>query len=129
RVPDRGWRRPWAHLCHGRAGQGRAVDCGRADRRRAVRLAAEPVALGGAGRGLRAWRTGLSLDQSRRDLVCRGLRARLERARCRDGGEVDRMGKSTPRAEQVAEWEVRAETAYAAMYDAPDYDQKDLKDD
>ncbi len=39
------------------------------------------------------------------------------------------MGKSTPSAEQVAEWEVRAETAYAAMYDAPDYDQKDLKDD
>jgi hypothetical protein len=27
------------------------------------------------------------------------------------------------------EWEARAEVAYTAMYDAPDHDQKDLKDD
>jgi hypothetical protein len=37
--------------------------------------------------------------------------------------------KPTPSAEQMAEWEARAEAAYAAMYDAPDRDQKDLKDD
>ena len=35
----------------------------------------------------------------------------------------------TPSAAQMAEWEARAEAAYAAMYDAPDHDQKDLKDD
>jgi hypothetical protein len=29
----------------------------------------------------------------------------------------------------MAEWEARAEAAYAAMYDAPDREQKDLKDD
>jgi hypothetical protein len=37
--------------------------------------------------------------------------------------------RPTPSAEQIAEWEARAEAAYAAMYDAPDHDQKDLKDD
>ena len=37
--------------------------------------------------------------------------------------------QSIPSAEQMAEWEARAEAAYTAMYDAPDYDQKDLKDD
>ena len=34
-----------------------------------------------------------------------------------------------PTPELMAEYETRAETAYSAMYDAPDYDQKDLKDD
>lgn len=34
-----------------------------------------------------------------------------------------------PTVELIADYEKRAETAYSAMYDAPDYDQKDLKDD
>jgi hypothetical protein len=34
-----------------------------------------------------------------------------------------------PTSALMAEWEARAEAAYAALYDAPDYDQKDLKDD
>jgi hypothetical protein len=29
----------------------------------------------------------------------------------------------------LAEYEAKAEAAYAAMYDAPSHDQKDLKDD
>ena len=37
--------------------------------------------------------------------------------------------RTIPSAEQMAQWEARAEAAYAAMYDAPDHDQKDLKDD
>lgn len=31
--------------------------------------------------------------------------------------------------ELLADYERKAEAAYAAMYDAPPYDQKDLKDD
>ncbi len=42
-------------------------------------LGAEPVAVGGPGRRLRHRRAGLSLDQSRCDLVCGGRRARAER--------------------------------------------------
>jgi hypothetical protein len=34
-----------------------------------------------------------------------------------------------PTPELVREYEWRPETAYAAMYDAPSHDQKDLKDD
>ncbi len=34
-----------------------------------------------------------------------------------------------PRLEQLQDFEARAEAAYAALYDAPAYAQKDLKDD
>ena len=62
---------------------GRLVGEG-ADRRRALGLGAEPAAVGGAGDGFGVRRTRLSLDQSRRDLVCRGRGAGHERDRGRD---------------------------------------------
>jgi hypothetical protein len=34
-----------------------------------------------------------------------------------------------PTREAMADYERRAEAAYAAMYDAPSWDEKDLKDD
>jgi hypothetical protein len=37
--------------------------------------------------------------------------------------------KPAPTRELMMDYERRAEAAYAAMYDAPDHDQKDLKDD
>ncbi len=36
---------------------------------------------------------------------------------------------SVPTPERMADWEACAEAAYAAMYDARDYNQKDLRDD
>ena len=58
---------------------------GGADRRRALGVAAQSAAVGGAGDGRGVRRVGLSLDQSRRDLVCgrRGAGAK------RDGGRDD----------------------------------------
>jgi hypothetical protein len=35
----------------------------------------------------------------------------------------------TPTPELMADYEARAEAAYTAMYDAPSWDEKDLKDD
>jgi hypothetical protein len=46
----------------------------------------------GAGRGRGMWRGRLSLDQPRRDLVCRRRRAGLERHRRRDDSSLRRVG-------------------------------------
>jgi len=37
--------------------------------------------------------------------------------------------QSEPTPQLMADYEARAEAAYSAMYDAPSWDEKDLKDD
>ena len=66
--------RAWPHLRYRRAGEGRPVRGRGADRRRALGLGAQPAAMGGAGGRVGVRRARLSLDQSRRDLVCRRSR-------------------------------------------------------
>jgi len=57
-------------------------------------VGAEPAAMGSAGSGFLVRCARLSLDQPRRDLVCRRCRAGVERDRCRDDSPLALTAKA-----------------------------------